>query len=193
MGNFRRRGANVLRLATAQALAGGNASVIFATGAIVGATIAPDPALAKLPITMFVIGMAVATLPTGAIGRRFGRRTAFLAGAGCGVAGPQQAQRPPCSRMRVTSGPDRRQFDAVIDHLRGLRRGGEGLVTVRAGVQPCLDDAIWGRGQRARRPRAAPARGLAHGYFRRRPVCLVLEGYARREWHSGGGLSYIPL
>src|SRR5271163_3024168 len=44
----RRARGNVLRLATAQALAGANASVIFATGAIIGATLAPSPAYATV-------------------------------------------------------------------------------------------------------------------------------------------------
>jgi hypothetical protein len=37
---------NVARLAVAQALAGANATIIFATGAVVGNTLAPDQALA---------------------------------------------------------------------------------------------------------------------------------------------------
>ena len=49
---------NALRLAAAQALAGANATVIFATGAIVGATLSPDKTLATLPLTLFVVGMA---------------------------------------------------------------------------------------------------------------------------------------
>ncbi|MBB3268115.1 MFS family permease [Azospirillum sp. OGB3] len=77
--------ANVLRLATAQALAGANAVVVYATGAIVGNTLAPSPALATLPLSVFVVGMAVCTIPAGAIARRHGRRAAFLAGTGCGV------------------------------------------------------------------------------------------------------------
>lgn len=77
---------NVLVLAVAGALAGANASVIFATGAIVGSTLAPDPSLSTLPITVFVVGMAVATLPTGMIARRWGRRPAFMIGAACGMA-----------------------------------------------------------------------------------------------------------
>ncbi|MBA4790758.1 MAG: MFS transporter [Rhizobiales bacterium] len=76
---------NVLRLAVAQALAGINATVVFATGAIVGHTLAPSPALATLPISIFVVGMAVCTLPAGAIAQRYGRRSAFMMGAGCGV------------------------------------------------------------------------------------------------------------
>lgn len=81
----RRARTNVVRLALAQALAGANASVIFATGAITGATLAPEPALATVPISVFVVGMAAGTLPTGAIARRHGRRAAFLIGAGCGA------------------------------------------------------------------------------------------------------------
>ena len=83
-GDRRARG-NVLRLAVAQALAGANASVIFATGAIIGSTLAPDPAWATVPISVFVVGMAAGTLPTGWLAQRYGRRAAFMAGGGAGV------------------------------------------------------------------------------------------------------------
>ena len=76
---------NVLRLAVAQALAGANATVIYATGAVLGDAMAPIPALATLPITVFVIGMATATLPAGALARRHGRRAAFITGTAAGV------------------------------------------------------------------------------------------------------------
>lgn len=76
---------NVARLTIAQALAGANSVVVYATGAIVGNLLAPDPALATLPISIFVVGMAACTLPAGAIAQRYGRRAAFLAGTGCGV------------------------------------------------------------------------------------------------------------
>ena len=76
---------NVARMAIAQALAGANSTVVYATGAIVGNMLAPDKALATLPISIFVVGMAACTLPAGAIARRHGRRAAFLAGTGCGV------------------------------------------------------------------------------------------------------------
>ena len=59
--------ADVLRLAVAQALAGANAAVVYATGAIVGDMLAPSKALATLPISVFVVGMAACTLPAGAI------------------------------------------------------------------------------------------------------------------------------
>jgi len=76
---------NIARLAIAQALAGANSTVVYATGAIVGNTLAPAKALATLPISVFVVGMAACTLPAGAIARRHGRRAAFMAGTGCGV------------------------------------------------------------------------------------------------------------
>ena len=77
--------ANVVRLAIAQALAGANATVVFATGAVVGNTLAPTKVLATLPISIFVVGMAACALPAGSIARRHRRRTAFMVGTGCGV------------------------------------------------------------------------------------------------------------
>jgi MFS family permease len=76
---------NAFFLAVATALAGANSTVIFATGSIVGAGLAPTPALATLPISVFVVGMACGTLPIGFIARRFGRRMAFMTGATSGI------------------------------------------------------------------------------------------------------------
>ena len=76
---------NVARLTIAQALSGANAVVVYATGAIVGNMLSPSQALATLPITIFVIGMAACSLPAGAIAQRYGRRTAFMVGTGCGI------------------------------------------------------------------------------------------------------------
>jgi hypothetical protein len=56
---------NVVRLAIAQALAGANSTVIYATGAVLGNMLAPDKALATLPVSVFVVGMAASTLPAG--------------------------------------------------------------------------------------------------------------------------------
>src|SRR5688572_21920519 len=83
--NDARARANVLRLAAAQALTGANSAVIFATGSIVGATLAPDISLATVPLSMYVLGLAAGTLPTGMISRAHGRRIAFIVGTGCGV------------------------------------------------------------------------------------------------------------
>src|SRR5919107_2710345 len=83
--NDARARANVLRLAAAQALTGANSAVIFATGSIIGATLAPNVSLATVPLSMYVLGMASGTLPTGWISRAHGRRVAFFIGTGCGV------------------------------------------------------------------------------------------------------------
>lgn len=76
---------NIARLTVAQALAGANSVVVYATGAIVGHMLAPNKTLATLPISIFVVGMAACILPAGAIARRYGRRAAFLSGTACGV------------------------------------------------------------------------------------------------------------
>src|SRR5215831_5307696 len=77
--------ANVVRLAMAQALTGANSAVIFATGSIIGAMLAPSLSLATVPLSMYVLGLAAGTLPTGAISRAYGRRAAFLIGTTCGA------------------------------------------------------------------------------------------------------------
>lgn len=76
---------NIFRLATAQALAGANSVVFYATGAIVGNNLAPDNSLATLPVTVFVAGMAACILPFGQLARKYGRRSAFMTGTSSGV------------------------------------------------------------------------------------------------------------
>jgi MFS family permease len=76
---------NAMVLAVAQALAGGNNTVIVSTASIVGAVLAPDKGLATLPITAMVIGMWFGTLPVGWLARRFGRRFALQTGSVFGI------------------------------------------------------------------------------------------------------------
>jgi MFS family permease len=76
---------NVKRLAVAQALTGANTAVIYATGSIIGATLAPSISWATLPLSIYVLGLACGTLPTGMIARAYGRRVAFIIGSGCGA------------------------------------------------------------------------------------------------------------
>jgi MFS family permease len=78
-------GKNALVLAVAQALAGGNNTVLMATGGIVGSMIAPDKGLATLPISIYVLGLWMGALPVGWLARRYGRRTAFQLGTLCGI------------------------------------------------------------------------------------------------------------
>jgi MFS family permease len=76
---------NAMVLAVAQALAGGNNTVIVSTASIVGAMLAPDKGLATMPITTMVIGMWLGTLPVGWLARVFGRRFALQAGSVFGI------------------------------------------------------------------------------------------------------------
>lgn len=76
---------NSLILAFAMALAGANASVVIATGTLVGRMLAPTPAWATAPITTFVIGTALMTMPAATLMRRLGRRPAYQLGALIGV------------------------------------------------------------------------------------------------------------
>ena len=76
---------NALVLATGQALAGANNTVIVATGSILGAMLAPDKSLATLPISVMVVGIWAGTLPMGFLAKRFGRRTAYASATICGA------------------------------------------------------------------------------------------------------------
>jgi len=82
---------NALYLALAGAFAGANATVVFATGGLIGRDLAPDPEFATLPITTFVLGTALATYPAALLARRFGRRVVFMggnvSGAWAGICG----------------------------------------------------------------------------------------------------------
>src|SRR4051812_18336261 len=79
---------NALVLATGQALAGANNTVIVATGSILRSMLAPDKSLATLPISVMVVGIWAGTLPLGFLAKRYGRRTAYVSGSVCGaVAG----------------------------------------------------------------------------------------------------------
>jgi MFS family permease len=73
---------NALVLSVAQALAGGNNTVIAATAGIVGTILASDKGLATLPVSVMVIGIWFGTLPLGYLARNYGRR--FVGTFGCG-------------------------------------------------------------------------------------------------------------
>ena len=90
---------NALVLAAAQALAGGNNTVIVATGGIVGTMLAPDPALATVPISVMAVGMWIGTLPVGMLAKAFGRRFALQTGR-YSACSPASSPAPPCCRDR---------------------------------------------------------------------------------------------
>jgi MFS family permease len=81
--NLARR--NAIVLAVAQALAGGNNTVVVSTSSIVGAVLAPDKGLATLPVTAMVFGMWFGTLPLGFLARHYGRSFALQCGSAFGI------------------------------------------------------------------------------------------------------------
>lgn len=77
---------NALLLAAAQALGGASASIVIASGSLVGAGMhGSDKSLATLPVSCFVLGTAFGTLPAGAVMHRFGRPVGFVGAALFGV------------------------------------------------------------------------------------------------------------
>lgn len=82
---------NVLLLALCQALAVTGTSVLVATSALVGYALAPDKALATLPIAMQLLATTLVTMPASLAMRRFGRRAGFIGGAVVGSAGAATA------------------------------------------------------------------------------------------------------
>ncbi len=78
---------NALVLAMAQAFYGMSAVNIIITAGLVGTQIAPSLSWATLPISTFVIGTALSTIPASLFMRRVGRKPGFLTGAAFGVIG----------------------------------------------------------------------------------------------------------
>ncbi len=78
---------NALVLALAQAFYGMGAINMFITAGLVGTQLAPSLSLATLPVSTYVIGTALATVPASLFMRRVGRKYGFLTGASFGFAG----------------------------------------------------------------------------------------------------------
>jgi MFS family permease len=76
---------NAVVLAVAQALAGGNNTVIVATAGIIGLVLAPDKSLATLPIAVMMFGLWFSTVPMGLLARTYGRRVALQVGTMVGA------------------------------------------------------------------------------------------------------------
>lgn len=72
---------NILLLAVSQALYSSCVIIVFTTAALAGLMLAPDKALATLPVTTFVAGSALATIPVSLLMQRLGRLPVFIAGA----------------------------------------------------------------------------------------------------------------
>lgn len=77
----------VALLAAAQALLLTNGVMLVAINGLLGLQLAPDKRLATLPLTTYVIGGALATLPAAFFMKRYGRRAGFMFSACLGMLG----------------------------------------------------------------------------------------------------------
>lgn len=78
---------NARLLAICQAFVGMSQSATIALGGIIGATITPLPWMATLPVTFFIIGVALTSYPASKLMQRIGRRHGFMSGAALGILG----------------------------------------------------------------------------------------------------------
>jgi MFS family permease len=78
---------NVAVLAACQALLFTNNSVLVTVNALAGYALAPDKAIATLPVTAYLVGSALAAIPVSLLMKRIGRRAGFIVGALCAILG----------------------------------------------------------------------------------------------------------
>jgi hypothetical protein len=78
---------NVGLLAACQALLLTNNTTLISINGLAGLALAPDPSLATLPVTGWVLGGALATVPASQYMKKVGRRTGLIHGALIGIVG----------------------------------------------------------------------------------------------------------
>lgn len=78
---------NVSLLAACQAFLMTNGISLIAMNGLVGYSLAADKRLATLPVTAYVIGAALSTLPASFFMKHHGRRAGFMLGSGLGICG----------------------------------------------------------------------------------------------------------
>jgi predicted MFS family arabinose efflux permease len=85
--SFETSRSKILLLAIAQAFYSCCVITVFATAGLVGLTLAPSKGLATLPVTAYVIGSMLATIPVSFLMKRFGRVPVFASGAAVSCLG----------------------------------------------------------------------------------------------------------
>src|SRR5512132_3839567 len=78
---------NVGLLAACQAMLFTNNSTLIAINGLAGLALAPTASLATLPVTCWVVGGALATMPASHFMRKVGRQAGLIRGASIGVLG----------------------------------------------------------------------------------------------------------
>ena len=74
-------------LSACQAMLMANNSTLIAVNGLAGLALAPTPTLATLPVTCWVVGGAIATVPASHYMKRVGRQAGLIRGAAIGIAG----------------------------------------------------------------------------------------------------------
>ncbi|WP_300066296.1 MFS transporter [uncultured Ruegeria sp.] len=78
---------NVAVLVAAQSVLGAQMPMIFIVGGLAGQSLATNPCLATLPISLIVLGSMLAATPISGIMQKWGRKVGFLVGATAGALG----------------------------------------------------------------------------------------------------------
>ncbi len=76
---------NVALLTAAQALFQTASILLVTLSGLIGLSLAPDRALATLPLSAMIVGSALVMVPASLLMQRWGRRRGFLMGTACGV------------------------------------------------------------------------------------------------------------
>ena len=77
---------NTIILFMAQCMFVSGTVLMVTIGGIVGTEISPTPVLATLPMSLMIVGTAIATIPASLLMQRFGRRVGFTGAALLGIA-----------------------------------------------------------------------------------------------------------
>ncbi len=78
---------NIGLLSAAQAIVGSNQAILMSIAALTAATMVTDKAFATVPVTVMIIGTALATGPSAWLIHSLGRRSGFILGAGIAIPG----------------------------------------------------------------------------------------------------------
>jgi predicted MFS family arabinose efflux permease len=76
---------NIFLLSAGQALAGASSSILISVAALTAASMAPGQGLATVPVSLMIIGTALATGPAAWLIHTWGRREGFIFGAAISV------------------------------------------------------------------------------------------------------------
>jgi predicted MFS family arabinose efflux permease len=76
---------NIGLLSAVQALGGSNSSIVMTVGALAAVSFSPDPAMATLPVTAMIIGLALATTTATRLIYRLGRTRGLMLGSALAI------------------------------------------------------------------------------------------------------------